>query len=44
MFDEMVHCIFRNRFLMGIKVEPKLVDIFSYQNLKYEYIYPYSFG
>jgi hypothetical protein len=31
--------LLRNGSLMSIDVEPKLVDVFGYQNLKGEYIY-----
>ena len=37
--EDMARYLLRNGSLMSIEVEPKLVDVFSYQNLKGEYIY-----
>ena len=39
MSEDMARYLLRNGSLMSIEVEPKLVDVFSYQNLKGEYIY-----
>ena len=39
MSKDMARYLLRNGSLMSIEVEPKLVDVFSYQNLKGEYIY-----
>ena len=39
MNEDMARYLLRNGSLMSIEVEPKLVDVFSYQNLKGEYIY-----
>ena len=39
MSENMARYLLRNGSLMSIEVEPKLVDVFSYQNLKGEYIY-----